>query len=267
MSRVEVVPTDTRSRRRDRHGAVALELVGRTAVTSSASIRRRRCSRRVDDASRSRRRRRRCACRKASAQAAVRRRHLRRADVHILAALCRRPGGDNARTCACRGARRFDRRSRVRSPVRLLAAALGILGSRRPATQLGSIRGGWHEVGDFLGPSISGFNERWPLRAARSSAWRAAGVEDVRVRRSQLGGGVVTWGRRDARLGPPSTPEARAGGGTTSRVLHLPYTAWNLSYVALGCRTRTALPSRPDALDDGGLRSSGSASPPTFSTS
>jgi hypothetical protein len=26
--------------------------------------------------------------------------------------------------------------------------------------------------------------------------WRAAGIDDVRVRRLSLGGGYVTWGRR-----------------------------------------------------------------------
>jgi demethylmenaquinone methyltransferase/2-methoxy-6-polyprenyl-1,4-benzoquinol methylase len=54
---------------------------------------------------------------------------------------------------------------------------------------------GWGEVGSFLGPSIRGFYDRWPLpRLLR--AWREAGIDDVRVRRMSLGGGIVTWGRR-----------------------------------------------------------------------
>ena len=54
---------------------------------------------------------------------------------------------------------------------------------------------GWHEVGSFLGPSIRDFHERLPIRM-QVELWRAAGIEDVRVRRLSLGGGYVTWGRR-----------------------------------------------------------------------
>jgi demethylmenaquinone methyltransferase / 2-methoxy-6-polyprenyl-1,4-benzoquinol methylase len=58
-----------------------------------------------------------------------------------------------------------------------------------------AIRGGWREVGSFLGPSIRGFYDRWPLER-QLDAWRAAGIGDVRTRRLSLGGGIVTWGRR-----------------------------------------------------------------------
>jgi demethylmenaquinone methyltransferase/2-methoxy-6-polyprenyl-1,4-benzoquinol methylase len=58
-----------------------------------------------------------------------------------------------------------------------------------------AIGGGWRAVGTFLGPSIRGFYERWPLDR-QLDAWRAAGIEDVRTRRLSLGGGMVTWGRR-----------------------------------------------------------------------
>ena len=51
---------------------------------------------------------------------------------------------------------------------------------------------GWHDVGDFLGPSIREFWRRYDPVAL----FRAAGVEDVRARRLSLGGGVVVWGRR-----------------------------------------------------------------------
>jgi demethylmenaquinone methyltransferase/2-methoxy-6-polyprenyl-1,4-benzoquinol methylase len=54
---------------------------------------------------------------------------------------------------------------------------------------------GWHEVGRFLGPSIRGFYERYPLGRVLG-LWRDAGIEDVRCRRLSLGGGVVVWGRR-----------------------------------------------------------------------
>ena len=53
----------------------------------------------------------------------------------------------------------------------------------------------WGDVGRFLGPSIAGFYARHPLERI-AGYWRAAGLEDVRVRRMSLGGGVVMWARR-----------------------------------------------------------------------
>ena len=58
-----------------------------------------------------------------------------------------------------------------------------------------AISPGWHEVGRFLGDSIRGFDERWPLPRLLA-AWRDAGFEDVAARRLSLGGCVVIWGRR-----------------------------------------------------------------------
>jgi demethylmenaquinone methyltransferase/2-methoxy-6-polyprenyl-1,4-benzoquinol methylase len=60
-----------------------------------------------------------------------------------------------------------------------------------------AIGGGWREVGSFLGPSIRGFYDRWPLPRLLD-AWRAAGIDDVRARRLSLGGGIATWGRKTA---------------------------------------------------------------------
>ena len=54
---------------------------------------------------------------------------------------------------------------------------------------------GWAEVGDFLGPSIRSFYERYP-EARLLELWWDAGIHDVRARRLSLGGGIVTWGRR-----------------------------------------------------------------------
>jgi demethylmenaquinone methyltransferase / 2-methoxy-6-polyprenyl-1,4-benzoquinol methylase len=48
----------------------------------------------------------------------------------------------------------------------------------------------WAQVGRFLGPSIRGFYERHPLQQL-VGYWQQAGLEDVRVRRMSLGGGVV----------------------------------------------------------------------------
>jgi demethylmenaquinone methyltransferase/2-methoxy-6-polyprenyl-1,4-benzoquinol methylase len=59
------------------------------------------------------------------------------------------------------------------------------------------IGGGWHEVGAFLGPSITQHYEQWPLPRL-VQAWRDAGIGEVRARRLSLGGGIVTWGRRSA---------------------------------------------------------------------
>jgi demethylmenaquinone methyltransferase / 2-methoxy-6-polyprenyl-1,4-benzoquinol methylase len=58
-----------------------------------------------------------------------------------------------------------------------------------------AISKGWADVGDFLGPSIRDFYERWP-ETRLLEAWRSAGIGDLGSRRLSLGGGIVTWGRR-----------------------------------------------------------------------
>ena len=55
---------------------------------------------------------------------------------------------------------------------------------------------GWARVGSFLGPSIRDFYKRHP-EPALLELWRDAGIRDVRARRLSLGGGIVTWGRRE----------------------------------------------------------------------
>lgn len=61
----------------------------------------------------------------------------------------------------------------------------------------GLLTGGraWWDVGRFLGPSISGHYERYPIDWT-AAAWRSAGIESVAVRPMSLGGGVVITGRR-----------------------------------------------------------------------
>jgi demethylmenaquinone methyltransferase/2-methoxy-6-polyprenyl-1,4-benzoquinol methylase len=54
---------------------------------------------------------------------------------------------------------------------------------------------GWAEVGNFLGPSIRTFYERYPEQRLHE-LWWDAGVRPVRSRRLSLGGGIVTWGQR-----------------------------------------------------------------------
>jgi demethylmenaquinone methyltransferase/2-methoxy-6-polyprenyl-1,4-benzoquinol methylase len=58
-----------------------------------------------------------------------------------------------------------------------------------------AIGGGWREVGSFLGPSIRGFYRAWPV-PRQLEAWSNAGIDEVRMRRLSLGGGIVTWGRK-----------------------------------------------------------------------
>jgi demethylmenaquinone methyltransferase / 2-methoxy-6-polyprenyl-1,4-benzoquinol methylase len=53
----------------------------------------------------------------------------------------------------------------------------------------------WRDVGSFLGPSIRGFYEQYPVGRVLE-LWREAGLDDVRVRRLSLGGGIVVWGTR-----------------------------------------------------------------------
>ena len=55
----------------------------------------------------------------------------------------------------------------------------------------------WGRVGRFLGPSIRGFYDAHPLDSLVAD-WRAAGLEDVRVRRMSFGGGVVMSATRRA---------------------------------------------------------------------
>jgi demethylmenaquinone methyltransferase / 2-methoxy-6-polyprenyl-1,4-benzoquinol methylase len=57
------------------------------------------------------------------------------------------------------------------------------------------ISSGWRDVGDFLGPSIRDFWNRWPLEGLLG-LWRDAGIVDLNTRQLSLGGGVVIWGRR-----------------------------------------------------------------------
>jgi demethylmenaquinone methyltransferase / 2-methoxy-6-polyprenyl-1,4-benzoquinol methylase len=61
----------------------------------------------------------------------------------------------------------------------------------------GFVTGGreWAHVGRFLGPSIEDHYRRYPVDR-HVEMWREAGLEDVRVRRMSLGGGLVMRGRR-----------------------------------------------------------------------
>ena len=51
----------------------------------------------------------------------------------------------------------------------------------------------WFEVGRFLGPSIEGFYDKYPL-GQQLRMWQEAGIEEIKFRRMSLGGGIVIWG-------------------------------------------------------------------------
>lgn len=61
----------------------------------------------------------------------------------------------------------------------------------------GLVGGGreWFEVGRFLGPSISGHYERYPV-SWTTQAWERAGIAGVGVRLMSLGGGMVMSGTK-----------------------------------------------------------------------
>jgi demethylmenaquinone methyltransferase / 2-methoxy-6-polyprenyl-1,4-benzoquinol methylase len=93
-----------------------------------------------------------------------------------------RPGGTiaNLEFCVPRG---------IWRPLWDLYVGVGLPALGRLASR------GWYDVGRFLGPSIRGFYERWPLER-QLQLWRDAGVTDVQARRMSVGGGVVIWGTR-----------------------------------------------------------------------
>jgi demethylmenaquinone methyltransferase/2-methoxy-6-polyprenyl-1,4-benzoquinol methylase len=54
----------------------------------------------------------------------------------------------------------------------------------------------WRRTGRFLGPSISGFYDRYPL-PEQIRWWQAAGMRHVRTRAMSLGAGIVIWAVKD----------------------------------------------------------------------
>ncbi len=70
--------------------------------------------------------------------------------------------------------------------------------TRRVMPAIGwAISPAWHHVGRFLGPSIEGYWERYPLEE-QLRMWHDAGVDRVRLRRMSLGGAVLMWGVKTA---------------------------------------------------------------------
>ena len=54
---------------------------------------------------------------------------------------------------------------------------------------------GWHRVGCFLGPSISGFCQRYPVDRI-AAIWRGNGIPLVETRRLFKGVAIVMWGTK-----------------------------------------------------------------------
>jgi demethylmenaquinone methyltransferase/2-methoxy-6-polyprenyl-1,4-benzoquinol methylase len=83
-------------------------------------------------------------------------------------------------------------------PARPLLRALWRLYTRIAMPALGRLLSrDWQEVGRFLGPSIEGFYERYPLPRV-VELWEQAGFADVGVRRMSFGAGLVMTAVRGA---------------------------------------------------------------------
>ena len=59
------------------------------------------------------------------------------------------------------------------------------------------ISSGWRRVGRFLGPSISAFYQRYPLKEL-TETWKRVGMREVGLQRMSLGGAVIMWGTKGA---------------------------------------------------------------------
>jgi demethylmenaquinone methyltransferase/2-methoxy-6-polyprenyl-1,4-benzoquinol methylase len=58
-----------------------------------------------------------------------------------------------------------------------------------------SVSRGWHRVGCFLGPSISGFCRRYPVDRL-AAIWRENGIPLVETKRLLRGAAIVMWGTK-----------------------------------------------------------------------
>ena len=107
----------------------------------------------------------------------------------------------------------------------------------------------WYEVGRFLGAEHPAASTRAIRSASVIELWRAAGIDAVQVaahelrrRASSCGGRVRRWRRPRPRLERPAFYALRPGGWRDLvTLLHPPYTAWHLSYVALGAAAAPTL--------------------------
>jgi demethylmenaquinone methyltransferase / 2-methoxy-6-polyprenyl-1,4-benzoquinol methylase len=80
-------------------------------------------------------------------------------------------------------------------PNRLVRAAWMLYGSAIFPVLSRAVSPGWRRIGDFLGGSISTFDDHFPPERLEQ-LWRDAGLHGVRTKWMSLGGGVITWGRK-----------------------------------------------------------------------
>ena len=178
--------------------------------------------------------------------AAVRRRRVRRAHVHLPAALRRRSRGDAARARARRAARRARRaRSSSRAARRSGARSGGSTRASGCRRSGGSSRASGTRSGASSGRASTASTRaiRWTRRSscgARPGSSRGGAAHELRRRRRDLGG-EARWRRPTGSSGPRSTRCAPGGWRDLVTLLHPPYTAWHLSYVALGAAAAPAV--------------------------
>ena len=128
---------------------------------------------------------------------------------------------------AASSVRRDDRNAGVRPP-RGLARSAWELWVRIGLPAAGAlISPGWKDVGSFLDRAF-GFHRTYDLPAL----WRSAEIQDVHSRRVSLGAGSSSGAKG---LSRPAFYALEPGSWRDYvTLLHLPYTAWHLSYVAIG---------------------------------
>jgi demethylmenaquinone methyltransferase / 2-methoxy-6-polyprenyl-1,4-benzoquinol methylase len=85
-------------------------------------------------------------------------------------------------------------------PARPMLRALWRVHTRVGLPLLGRlVSSAWYQVGRFLGPNIEALYEAEP---DLPGLWRAAGIEDVQVRRLSFGAGIIMWGVKAPDPGP-----------------------------------------------------------------
>ena len=152
------------------------------------------------------------------------------------------PGAGSPRSSSGCPTRRFGDRSGGSTPAP---------GCRRSA---GAFGGDWYEVGRFLGPSIEACIARWPL-ARQLELWERRGSA-VRARAHEprrRGGDLGHAGWLTSRDRPAFYALRPGGWRDLVTILHPPYTAWHLSYVAFGAVAAPDAASRSAVGDAGRL--------------
>ncbi len=151
---------------------------------------------------------------------------------------------------------RHDRSARVRRPAGRLARAVGALGSsrapgggRRDRERLARGRVVPRPVDSRLLRPVAARAPRRGVARSRESATSPCPKAQRRRRDRDVGPQGVTQEVR-----PAYYALDRGGWRDYVTLLHPPYTAWHLSYVAIGAALAPRLPPRPDAVGARGVR-------------